>query len=138
MPHQAKALVLHCLDFRFIHEIVHFMKQRGLLDQYDDVSVAGAAKNLVDPNHPTDREFILRQIKIAKHLHQIEEVIIINHRDCGAYGKIFPDESAEIERHRADLIEAKKLVQQTAPDVRVGTFLATLERKGGVAFKEIH
>ena len=45
MAHTAQAVLLHCMDFRFIHEIVHFMKAAGLIDQYDDVSVAGAATN---------------------------------------------------------------------------------------------
>lgn len=72
--HQCRAVLLHCIDFRFVHELLHYMKAQGLDRQYDDVGAAGAVKNLVDPKEPSDRDFILRQIEIAKSLHGISEV----------------------------------------------------------------
>ena len=124
--HQAKALVLRCMDFRFVSSIREHLLNLGLGDQYDLVSVAGAAKNLVDPSNPADPEFIFRQIDIAHRLHQIEEVIIINHLDCGAYGKIFNSPDEERARHVADLNNAKAMIAARFPNLRVVTLLAGL------------
>lgn len=135
MSHQAKALVLHCMDFRFIHDILHEMKRRGLNRQYDDVSLAGGAKNLVDPMQPYDREMVGRQIDVAKKLHGITEVYLINHLDCGAYGKIFASPKEEYERHVNDLRQARQLVTE-AHGLNVHLFLAKID-EGRVSFTEV-
>lgn len=137
MSHTAKALILHCMDFRFIHEIVHFMKREGLIDQYDDLGLAGGAKNLADPTEPSDREVVLREIELAKNLHGVSTVYLINHRDCGAYGKAFASPQAETERHNADLRKAKDLLKGQFPDLQVKTILATLQEPGRVEFETI-
>lgn len=135
MSHSATALILHCIDFRFVHETVHFMKQQGLIDQYDDVGAAGAAKNLADPSETTDREFILRQIEIAVRLHGIRQVYLVNHRDCGAYGQIFSTSEAETARHAEDLRAAEALVLDKFPKLGVKKVLATLAAPGRVTFE---
>ncbi len=138
MSHTAKALLLHCIDYRFVHETVHFMKSQGLIDQYDDVGAAGAAKNLVDPYDASDVEFIFRQIEIAKKLHDIQEVVIVNHRDCGAYGKgVFATEAEETERHTHDLAKAKMMIEHRVDGVKVRTYLAWLQEPHGVDFDPI-
>ncbi len=138
MTHSAKALVLHCIDFRFIHEIVHFLKSLKLLDQYDDVSVAGAAKNLADPYDAADKEFVLRQIEIAKKLHGIEQVIVINHLDCGAYGKgTFANVQEERERHLKDLKNAKRIIEQRFDGLMVTPVLARIDERGKVDFEKV-
>ncbi len=125
MSHNAKALVLHCMDFRLVDGMNLWFDDQGLTNQYDRVVVAGAVKNLVDPTQPTDIEFIERQIDISKRLHEISEVWLINHRDCGAYGKIFATPEAETERHHADLAKAKAMIEAKF-GLTVKTFLATL------------
>lgn len=126
MKHEAKALVLRCMDFRFVSSLRDHLVTMGLKDQYDLVCVAGAAKNMVDPLNPADPEFVMRQIEIAKRLHNIQEVIIINHLDCGAYGKDFKTPAEEKARHQADLKKAKELIQRRFPDLQVRTQLAGL------------
>lgn len=131
MSHTAKALVLRCMDFRFVTTLREHLLHLGLKDQYDLVSVAGAAKNMVDPFDPKDPEFVMRQIDIAQRLHQIEEVIIINHLDCGAYGKIFDTKEEELHRHESDLAQAKKMIRQKFPKLKVRLILAGLHPAGG-------
>lgn len=138
MNHSAKALVLHCIDFRFVHEIVHFMKNLELLNQYDDVSVAGAAKNLADPYDRHDREFVLRQIEIAKKLHAVEQVIVINHLDCGAYGKgTFANADEERARHQRDLQVAKNVIERRFEGLHVTKILARIDDTGKIDFEKV-
>ncbi len=138
MAHTAKALVLHCIDFRFIHEIVYFMKSLGLMNNYDDVAAAGAAKNLVDPYDDHDREFILRQIEISRKLHSIKQVIVINHLDCGAYGQgTFANAQEERQRHRKDLAAAKRMIEHRFEGLTVIPVLARIDEQGRVDFEKV-
>lgn len=135
MSHAAKALVLHCIDFRFVHDTLHEMKRRGLDRQYDDVGLAGAAKCLVDPMQPHDPEVVLRQIELSKKLHGITDVYLINHLDCGAYGKIFSSPAEELARHASDLAKAKAMVEAKS-GLTVHTLIARLT-DNGVVFDEM-
>lgn len=63
MSHQCKALVIHCMDFRFHSAIRDFLVSLGIKDQYDLVSLAGATKGLVE-NDPDSTAIILKQIEI--------------------------------------------------------------------------
>ncbi|MBI4090324.1 MAG: hypothetical protein HY421_02880 [Candidatus Kerfeldbacteria bacterium] len=138
MSHSAKTLVLHCIDFRFVHESVHFLKNLGLLNQYDDVAVAGSAKNLADPYDRHDREFVLRQIAIAKKLHGISEVFVINHLDCGAYGKgTFANAAEERDRHQRDLQVAKDIIERRFDGLSVTKILARIDEREKVDFEKI-
>lgn len=137
MPHSAKAIVLHCMDYRFIHDLVHFMKEEGLDRQYDDVSAAGATKNIVDPYDHTDKEFILRQIELAKKLHGITTVYLINHRDCGGYGKIFNSPQEEFDRHVRDLKTAQQIIIERFEGLTVKTILAAVDEVGRASFEKI-
>ncbi|MBI4092895.1 MAG: carbonic anhydrase [Candidatus Kerfeldbacteria bacterium] len=138
MSHSAKALVLHCIDFRFVHDIVHFMKSVGLLGQYDDVAAAGAAKNLADPYDDHDRGFVLRQIAIARKLHGISQVYVINHLDCGAYGHgTFANVKEENERHLRDLRAAKNIIEKRFDGLVVIPVLARIDEQGKVDFERM-
>ena len=136
MSHDAKALVLHCMDFRFIDGLNRWFDEQGLTKQYDRVAAAGAVKNLVDPTLPTDIEFIERQIDISKRLHNITEVWLVNHRDCGAYGKIFADAESETQRHTVDLKKAKMMIEEKF-GLKLKTFLATLCANSGVTVETV-
>lgn len=136
MTHTAKALVLRCMDYRFVTTLREHLVNLGLKDQYDLVCVAGAAKNMVDPYDPKDSEFVMRQIEVAKRLHSIEEVIIINHLDCGAYGKVFATPEEERARHESDLTKAKAMIKVKFPDLSVRLVLAGIHPDG--TFKVEH
>lgn len=139
MSHSAKALVLHCIDFRFIPGIKNYLhKQMGLKGQYDKVSVAGSAKNIADPTKPEDRDFILRQIDISQRLHAITDVYLINHRDCGAYGPdVAADRTGETARHVKDLHAAGEIVHERFPGLTIHLLLAELGGEHQVALESV-
>lgn len=126
MPHTCRALVIHCLDFRFIQAIQNHLKEQGLLGNADLVCAAGSAKNLLDP---TSQPFLLRQIELSKKLHGIKEVHLINHLDCGAYGgaAAFPEAAAELAAHAKDLQAATERIQQQHPELNVISWIAHIE-----------
>ena len=126
--HKCKALVLHCMDFRFKPKVHEFLVSEGIMGDFDDVSIAGACKNFVSPQNDAERELMLRQIEISKRLHGIEEVILMNHTDCGAYGGHAAFESAEAEhrKHADDMDASKKMILDRWPELKVKKILAKL------------
>jgi len=108
MTHNSKALVISCIDFRFQSQVRKFLIDRGLEDNYDLVCTAGSIKSVDD--------HLVKQIKISSDLHHIEEIILINHQDCGAYGlEVTGNEEMEI--HKKDLIKAKNIISQDFPSI---------------------
>src|SRR3990167_8832344 len=117
MKHTCRALIIHCIDFRFGKAIKKYLEDKNLLGDIDIVSVAGAVKNA---------EFLIKQIDISKTLHDIKQVILMNHTDCGAYGgeQSFGSAEEEREKHLSDLKDAKIKILKKNPELEVKPVLA--------------
>lgn len=127
--HHCTALVLHCMDYRFVQAIADHMESLTLAGSYDDVSVAGSCQPLSRPMDADGKEYILRQITISKDLHMIRKVVLINHQGCGAY-PAFDDPQSERVQHEADLKKARQVIEEQFPDLDVLLFFVTIEEKG--------
>lgn len=140
MSHFAKAIVLHCIDFRFVDATREFLHKQGYKRDHDDCSIAGAVKNIVDPHAASDVEFAFRQIAIAHKLHSINDVILINHTDCGAYGGhvAFASFDEERKRHAHDLRRAKEMIEERFKDEKLTVIpvLAVLQSDHSVRFEK--
>ncbi|MEK7193287.1 MAG: carbonic anhydrase [Patescibacteria group bacterium] len=115
------------------------LAENQLLNNCDIVSVAGAAKNIADPKETSDREFILRQIDISKRLHGINEVVLMNHTDCGAYGDrdAFSSSLEEKNRHAEDMKTAGAIIKQKHPDLDIRAVLVNIDKSGKIDFEAI-
>lgn len=139
MGHTCQALLLRCMDFRFEKAIEGYIKDKNLLNNCDLVSIAGAAKNIVNPAHESDKECVSHQFEISKRLHETKEIILMNHTDCGAYGgrKAFFSDEEEHEKHATDMKKAKEALGAQYPDMTIRMVLAKIDSEGNVTFEEI-
>jgi len=113
--HTCRALVATCIDFRFQKAINRWIKEKWVEGDHDRVSLAGGVKNL---------EYLLKQIEISRCLHDIKEVILINHEDCGAYG-----DGQTKDTHRNDLRLAEEKILRLYPELKVALYYLTLDFK---------
>lgn len=111
--HHCKAVVVTCIDFRFQPYINEWLKKNFQPGEFDRISLAGGIKNLVA---------IIEQIGISHRLHHIEQGILINHENCGAYG-----EAGTPAKHAEDLRNARATIQQQFPNVKVDTYYLHLD-----------
>lgn len=111
--HYCKTIIITCIDFRFQDIIDKWLDKNFRPKTYDRVAFAGGVLNL---------DVDLKQIKIAHQLHHIKEVVLINHEDCGAYGK-----EGSFEKHAEDLIKASKKIKLLFPKLDVKTFYLHLD-----------
>ena len=112
--HICDACIITCIDFRLQEYINKWIAKNFQPGSFDRVAFAGGVKNL---------DSILEQIGISERLHNIKKVVLINHEDCGAYGKEnIPDEDAEYQRHSQNLKSAAAAVKEKHPDLKVETY----------------
>src|SRR5258708_17548565 len=79
-------LMLTCMDSRYPHRIIQIMDSKGLRGKYDQLILAGASLGVV---HKREwRTTFLDQLGFAIKEHGVKEVMILDHRDCGAYKKL--------------------------------------------------
>jgi len=123
--HTTSAFVLTCIDFRFHEKIVEELKKQGITS-FDLKCDAGGVKYLVSDEKPAVRDWILENIRIAKDLHHIKMIVLINHYDCGAYGgsSAFDSEEVQISFQKNQLSAARTLLSSRFPDLEIKTFFA--------------
>ena len=131
MAHYCKYFITHCLDFRLGKAIKDYLERNGLLGDCDTVSIAGGVKN---------RDLILEQLEISVNLHNVQEAVLINHTDCGAYGgsKAFGSSEEEYKFHVEELKKAKEMILAKYPSLKVKMLLAKIQPSGEVEFEEIN
>ncbi len=133
-------MVLHCMDFRLGSAIRDELQNRGILNDCDIVAIAGAGKTIVTK---TDQiawhDTAMSHIDLSKRLHEIENLIIMNHTDCGAYGgrAAFDSHEAENEQHISDLKGAKEIVAEAHPDLNVQLTLVHIADDGSISFENV-
>jgi len=138
MSHDCKSAIIQCIDFRLQKDLKSFLASLNLLGDCDVVSIAGAIKSLVQGT-PEEQAFVLKQVDVSIKLHAIQEVYLINHTDCGAYGGRSAFESTEAERvaHLNDLQKAKELILSKYPNLKVELLLARIDEGAGVDFEKV-
>ncbi len=126
------ALLLSCMDYRLIDDIERYMAGRGMKNCYDHVILAGASLGAITDKFPAWNKTFWEHLDIAIKLHGIHTVMIMDHRDCGAYKVILgPDhtESAEREHatHRSQLARLRAMILERQPALKVETLLMGLD-----------
>jgi len=126
--YEADACVVWCFDDRFYKVLKAFGKQSGW-NHIDLVKVAGGAKALAGGPSP-ERDFLANQIKTSVRLHNTKCIVLMTHRDCGAYGgsKSFANADAERAEHEKQLAAAKAFVAgDAAAGMPVETYFADFD-----------
>jgi carbonic anhydrase len=127
-----EAMVLGCIDPRMQEPVRDFAVKHGLIGQYSQFTIAGAAIGVVAPAFAEWHKAFWDNLATTMKLHGIETVIAIDHRDCGAARIAYGDASiatpeVETETHRAALAEFRKEVGERQPQLKIETILMALD-----------
>lgn len=128
------ALLLSCMDYRLMDDIEKYMSGRGLRDKYDHVILAGASLGAVTDKYPAWNQTFWEHLDIAIKLHDIRSVIIMDHRDCGAYKVILgadavKDAKTEQDTHVVRLKQLKAAINKKHPKLAVEMLIMALDGK---------
>jgi hypothetical protein len=124
-------LLLSCMDLRLLDEIVAFMDGKDLTNRYDHVILAGASLGVMYEGNPHWAQTFWDHLDVARELHDIREVHIMDHRECGAYRKLLGldfkgDPDGETRAHAEVAHRLKAAILERHPDLRVKCFLMDL------------
>ena len=127
----AQAMVLTCMDYRFVTDTVKFFNRTGLQDDYNKFSLAGASLGYNQSAFPEWSATFDKHVGLAKDLHDINEIVVMDHMDCGAYRILYDNPSMsrkeEYDLHVKNLKQFKGLMQQKYPSLKVSAKLIDLD-----------
>lgn len=128
MSGSCQAIVFRCIDYRFRRAIGQWLDEQGYGDSFDEVSVAGATKSLVQPFSFGDTAFLMKQLEIAVDLHHVSEVILVHHEDCGAYGgkSAFKSDADELGLHNKEMDAAALRIRRAYPKLKITKLFAMI------------
>jgi len=129
-----EALLLSCMDFRLVDATGRYMASRGLAGKYDHIILAGAALGALTDKFPAWNQTFWDHVDVASDLHKIHKVMVLDHRDCGAYKVIMGEDFAtdpakETAIHTTQLKQLSKRVQEKYPALEVELLLMALDGK---------
>lgn len=129
--HDAKALVLTCIDFRLLDDVVHHMNNIGYQNNYDQFILAGSSLGYNQDKYPAWKSSLIDHINLAIDLHHISEIIVIDHLKCGAYKIFYGDitDDEELELHKVNLRKFKFVIGKMYPDLKISTSIMDLKGK---------
>lgn len=130
-----EALLLSCIDYRVVNETEAYMSGRGLKDKYDHIVLAGASLGATNTVYPAWGQTFIEHVDVAIKLHNIHKVIILDHRDCGAYRVFLKADGIEKDRAKENTVHLEqmnalaKTIQEKYPQLDVELAIIDLEGK---------
>lgn len=129
---KASVFLLTCMDYRYAHRIVDLMDNKGLRRKYDIFVLAGAAAGANEDEKW--REVLVEHIKTARLVgHPIDRIMILEHRDCGAYKEFFglkwedvtPPEEFEKHLEQVEILRVylDQVLHEEIPNLTIDSFL---------------
>lgn len=107
---EIEALAFSCIDYRLVDDGVKFFDADIKPKDYDLLALAGASLGAVSPKFPSSNAAFWDHVGIAKSLHHIKKVVVLDHRDCGAYKVAFGKDFAAL--HDAETAQHKDMMEQ--------------------------
>lgn len=129
-----EALLLSCMDFRLMDNIEQYMSGRDLRDNYDHIILAGASLGAVTEKYPAWNRTFWEHLDVAIKLHNIKTLLIMDHRDCGAYKVILGEDfgktpEKETRTHAQYMKKLQTAISKKYPSLKVELLLMALDGK---------
>ena len=129
---EVEALALTCIDYRLVDDGVRFIDGLGLTKNFDQVALAGASLAAVSDKFPSANKAFWDQLDIAASLHHVKKLVVLDHRDCGAYKVAFgkdyaPNPPQEDAQHKRVMEKLKVELLAMHPDLTSEYYLMALD-----------
>ncbi len=126
------ALCVTCIDYRLVPDNAPFFDSLKLHGKYDQVSLAGASLAAVSPKFPSANAAFWDQLDIAKNLHHVKKLIVVDHRDCGAFKVAFGKDfasccGAETAQHKNVMLQTQAELAKRQPGLGSEFYLMALD-----------
>ena len=133
MKKKFEAMVLSCIDPRFQNLTYNHLKKKKLIGKYSAFTIAGAAVGVTHNKFKQWHKTFYDNLATSIQFHQIEKLIVINHKDCGAAKiangtkEFTPVNEKKI--HQESFLKIKKQIKKKFPKLEVDSNLISLDSK---------
>ena len=133
MKSNYKAMVLSCIDPRFQPIVYNYLKKKKLMGKYSSFTIAGSALGVTANRFKKWHKVFWENFDTSVKLHNINKLIVINHRDCGAAkiinGKKEFSTINETKVHKTSFQKLKKIFKKKYPKLKIELKLVSLNKK---------
>ena len=128
------ALLLNCMDYRLTAKTTEYMAAQKMAGKYDQVVIAGASLGAKNDKFPAWGRTFWDHVQVAIELHHIHKIVVMDHRDCGAYKVILgedltKDPKKELDVHAAHMRSLRADINAKHPKLEVELLLMALNGK---------
>jgi len=121
--HSCSQFCLSCIDFRFVDDVSFYQNVKGKTNNYDAFRLGGASLGYNGISGYESWTLSCNQtIELSRDIHDINEVVIFDHLDCGAYGLVYTPEQlagdGEFKLHVENLDKAQATLLQKYPFIK--------------------
>jgi hypothetical protein len=120
------------MDYRLVGAVADYLDGRGLRGKYDQITLAGGAIGVMSDQTTAWAKTFWQHVALARKLHGIRKVIIIDHRDCGACKAFVSTDCADIREvetvtHMKWMEALANEIAKREPGLEVETLLMDLD-----------
>jgi len=123
----AKAIVLSCIDYRFIDSTINFLESTPkLAGKHNLTALPGGSLGYNQKKYEYWRKTFIDIVNLSIELHGIKKIIVFDHMDCGAYHMFYPEiEKPEEERilHVKNITKFARKLSKMFPKLKCEGFL---------------
>ena len=124
-------MVLSCMDPRFQPKVYKYLKTKKLTGKYSAFTIAGAAIGVTHKKFKKWHSTFFDNLSTSIKLHEINRLIVINHKDCGAAkivnGKKKFNSTIENKIHKDSFEKIKKVLTKKYPYLKVNFKILSLK-----------
>lgn len=125
--HHVIATIATCIDPRFLAAQFRYWTDRYGEGKFEMPSHAGGAKQFAETAE--EGHYGLFDLAIALDKHHAQEIVLVTHEDCAAYGgsKKFGGATEETQFHREQLAKAEQTIRKKFPDIKIVKIFYTFD-----------
>jgi len=119
--HFSGILAIFCSDERFVEANLTFLRSSLKIKQCDLITIPGGSAFIVN-----NELNLLERLRILVEAHNIKQIILISHYDCGYYKKSIGNSSEEkiLNKQMSDIRESVYIIKKIFKDISVKGFYA--------------
>jgi hypothetical protein len=126
-----RVLLLSCMDLQ-LEEAGDATVKDPLPRRYDHMALAGASLGAVTTRFPHWGRTFYEHLALARAIHGVRRVVLLDHRDCEAYERLLAlgladDRSREREVHLAHQQKLRRKIHALDPSIQVDCWLLSVD-----------
>lgn len=130
----SERLAIFCSDERFVEANLAFLKNYLKIERSDLIVLPGGPEFIVN-----DESNLFKHLRILIEAHQIKQIILISHSDCGYYKMSFSNSSKKeiLKKQLEDIQKAIHKLEKIFKSVSVYGFHAYIDDSTNIKYTQI-